>query len=146
VENPHPERLQERLKLDLDETEAVSFQPKVNDRWKGIIIAESLEEPSLISDFEVFRAKISEKDLDLGEGKQGRWHLYYVHPTSSEISAVSSQIKPGWYCHFWRGNNLVVVFRDKKFEMLADDKSTWRDAVEYGRSIGIPEKQLDFPT
>lgn len=118
----------------------------MNDRWKGVIISESLEEPSLIDDFEVFRVKISKKDLDLGGGKQGRWHLYYVYATDSQINGLPGQIKPGWYCHFWRENNLRVVFPGKKFAMLANDRSTWKDAIEYGRLIGIPDEELDFPT
>jgi hypothetical protein len=117
-----------------------------NDRWRGVIISESLEEPSLIDEFEVFRATISKKDLDLGGGKQGRWHLYHVQATDSQINSLPGQIKPGWYCHFWRENDLVVVFPGRKFEMSAMDKSTWKDAVEYGRSIGIPDEELDFPT
>jgi hypothetical protein len=118
----------------------------MHDRWRGVIISESLEEPSLIDDFEVFKAEISKKDLDLGGGKQGRWHLYYVHAIDSQINSLLRQVKPGWYCHFWRENSLVVVFSGKRFEMLTNDKSTWRDAVEYGQSIGIPIEELDFPT
>jgi len=117
-----------------------------NDRWRGVIVSESLKEPSQIDDFEVFRAKISKKDLDLGEGKQGRWHLYYVHATDSQIGGLLRRVKPGWYCHFWRGNRLLVVFPGKRFEMLVNDKSTWKDAVEYGRSVGIPDEELDFQT
>lgn len=109
-----------------------------------MIISESLKEPSLINHFKVFRARISKEDLDLGGGKQGRWHLYYVHATDLQINTLLRQIKPGWYCHFWRGSDLVVVFRGKKFNMLTKDKSTWEKAVEYGRSIGIPKKELDF--
>lgn len=95
----------------------------MNDRWKGVIISESLEEPSTVDNFEVFKARISKKDLDLGEGKRGRWHLYYVYAREQQINGLLSQVKRGWYCHFWWRNYLVVVFRDKKFEMLANDKS-----------------------
>jgi len=116
----------------------------LTDTWKGVIISESLKEPSLINRFEVFRARISKKDLDLGGGEQGRWHLYYVHATDSQINALLRLVKPGWYCHFWRDDDLVVVFHRKKFSMLTTDKSTWKDAVAYGRSVGIPEKELDF--
>src|SRR3989441_11498710 len=45
-----------------------------------------------------------------------------------------------------RQKKLVAVFRGKKFEFKSRDKSTWNEAVEYGKSVGIPEEQLDFPT
>ena len=98
----------------------------------------------MINHFEVFKARISREDLDLGGGERGRWHLYYVHATSSQINSLPRRVKPGWYCHFWRRDDLLVVFRGMKFHMLISDKSTWKDAVEYGLSIGIPEKELDF--
>jgi len=114
--------------------------------WKGIIVSESLSEPSIISEFEVFKATISKKELDLGEGNKGRWHLYHVYATDSQLDALQTMIKRGWYAHFWRGKDLVVIFKGRRFEMRADDKSSWKDAIEYGLSVGIPEKELDFPT
>jgi hypothetical protein len=116
----------------------------LTEEWKGVIISESLKEPSLINHFKIFRARISKEDLVLGRGRRGRWHLYYVYATDTQINGLLNQIKSGWYCHFWQGNDLTVVFRGKKFNMLTNDKSTWRYAVEHGRSIGIPEKELDF--
>jgi hypothetical protein len=118
----------------------------LNDKWKGVLISESLEEPSLINDFAVFKARISKKDLDLGNGKQGRWHLYHVYAASSQVDNLTSQVRPGWYCHFWQGDNLIVVYPGKQFKMKVHDKSTWKEAIKFGVSSGIPEKELDFPT
>jgi len=39
--------------------------------WKGIIIAEGLEEPSVINEFDVYKARISKQDEFIdGPGKQ----------------------------------------------------------------------------
>lgn len=46
--------------------------------------------------------------------------------------------------HFWQDRDVIVVFRDKMFEVNFDDKETWKDAVAYGLSVGVPEEQLDF--
>jgi hypothetical protein len=48
-----------------------------------------------------------------------------------------------FYCHFYRGNELIVVFRKKVFK-VDTDRSTWKEAIDYGKSLGIPAKQLDF--
>ena len=69
-----------------------------------------------------------------------------MRATEPQIESLLTRVRPGWYCHFWRGKSLTVVFPGKKFALKADDRSTWREAVEYGRSIGIPEGELDFPT
>ena len=54
-------------------------------------------------------------------------------------------IKQEFYIHFYCGEELIVVYRDKVFHITAD-KTTWTEAVEHGRKLGIIEKQLDFLT
>lgn len=54
-------------------------------------------------------------------------------------------IKQEFYAHFYSGDELIVVFRKKVFHITAD-KSTWKEAKAYGKSIGIREKQLNFLT
>ena len=46
--------------------------------------------------------------------------------------------------HFWKDRDVIAIFKDKKFEFNYDDKSTWKDVVNYGLSLGIPKEQLDF--
>ncbi len=119
----------------------------MNGKWKGIIISESLEEPSMLNEFDVYKARISKRDeLIDDEGTRGRWHIYWVYATDKQIETLSNQIKKGWYAHFWKDQKLLAAFRNKKFEFRAKDKSTWREAVEYGKCLEIPEEQLDFPT
>lgn len=50
-----------------------------------------------------------------------------------------------FYLHFYSGNELIVVFRTKKF-IATSDKTTWIEAQSFGRSLGIVDKQLDFLT
>jgi len=52
----------------------------------------------------------------------------------------------GWYAHFWNEDKIIVVYNDTQFTLLKDDKSTWREAIEHGKTQGIPEDELDFPT
>jgi hypothetical protein len=48
-----------------------------------------------------------------------------------------------FYCHLYRGDELVIVFRNKLFHVKPASKS-WSEAIDYGRSLGIPVDQLDF--
>lgn len=114
--------------------------------WRGIIVSESLKDPSEINQLEIYKAEISTRDLDLGDGKRGRWHIYYVLASESQIDSLSMQLKGGWYCHFWNSDALKIVFPSKKFDASVSDRMTWKDAITYGSSIGIPEDELDFPT
>jgi len=104
--------------------------------YKGIIVEESLENIRIINDLEVIKVRISKEEPV--------WHLYTVKVSKEDIEKLSRNIKPKWYMHFWKGREIIAIFKNKKFEFNFDDKSTWKPAVEYGLSIGIPKEQLDF--
>lgn len=110
--------------------------------YKGTIIKESLVDESILSTLEVVR-EYTEEDQDDTEDK---WHFYTVLVSKNDISTIQPYLKRegGWYIHFWKGNNVIVIFRDKTFEIDSIDKSTWKDAIDYGLSVGVPIEQLDF--
>jgi hypothetical protein len=115
--------------------------------YQGVIISESLKEPSLIKNFKIYKAEISKEEYNIpNENRKAIWHLYWAKATSKQVKELASQIKPGWYTHFWNTKrDIIVIFANKKFKINFDNKETWKDAVEYGKSIGIPAYQLDFP-
>ena len=107
-------------------------------KYKGIIIKESLEDPSILGSFETLKQKTSD---------DGAWEMYTVLIEEADIEKLSRVIKEGtWYCHFWEGKNIIAVFRNKTFSFDAQDKASWIPVLKYGRFLGIPEEQLDFPT
>ncbi len=108
--------------------------------YKGVIVEESLEDNRILNDLKIIDFRISKE-----ENPADRWHLYTVQVSKEEIDRLSKNIKPKWYMHFWKGRNVIAIFKDKKFEFNFDDKSTWKPVVEYGLSLGIPKEQLDFP-
>jgi hypothetical protein len=109
------------------------------NEFKGAIVEESLMDNRILNDFKIIGFRIS-KD----ENPVDRWHIYTVLVSPEEIDRLSKNIKPKWYMHFWKGRDVVAVFKDKKFEFNYDDKSSWAPAIEHGLSLGIPKEQLDF--
>ena len=115
--------------------------------FKGIIIAESLIDPTVINSFTVFGAEITRADKAIDyEGNIGRWHLYSVMCSREEINELQPHILHGWYAHFWKGDKIIVVYNDMQFEVDKNDKKTWKEAIEHGRNQGIPANELDFVT
>ena len=108
--------------------------------FTGLIVEESLEDNRLINKFEVVKVKISDE-----ENPAERWHLYTVKCSEKEIEELKNNLKGKWYAHFWKGREIIAVFRRKTFRFNFDKKETWRDVVNYGLSLGIPREQLDFP-
>jgi hypothetical protein len=50
----------------------------------------------------------------------------------------------GWYADFRAGDEHVVVFAGKAFRYPVGDEAGRAAAQEYGRSVGVPEHQLDW--
>jgi hypothetical protein len=104
--------------------------------YKGLIVEESLENKDVLYDIEILETEISD---------DGEWHISTVFVSSDYFKILSENIKDGtWYAHFWKDRDVVAVFKNKIISFNFDDKSTWKDVLEYGRFLGIPEEQLDF--
>ena len=108
--------------------------------YKGIIIEESLEDNRILNKLNIIKFEITKE-----ENPQDRWHLYTVKVFDKEISLLSNIIKNKWYMHFWKNKKVIVIFKNKKFELEYNNKESWKPAIEYGLSLGIPLEQLDFP-
>ncbi|MCP6719532.1 MAG: hypothetical protein KJI71_04920 [Patescibacteria group bacterium] len=112
----------------------------MNREYRGIIVEESLKDNRILNDLEIIKVRISEQ-----ENQAERWHLYTVKVSKKDINILSKNIKPKWYMHFWKGRNIIAIFKDKKFEFNFDNRATWEPVIKYGLSLGIPKEQLDFP-
>ncbi len=109
-------------------------------QYKGTIVEESLEDNRILNDITIVGVRISRD-----ENPSDRWHLYTVNVSHHDIDTLSKYIKAGkWYMHFWNGNDVIAVYKDRIFEFNYDAKETWKEALEYGRSLEIPEDQLTF--
>ncbi len=100
-----------------------------------MIIQESLTDQSILEPFKIIKTESTSRD-----DADGGWNILTVEGPIEAIHNLAAFIKVGtWYAHFWNRNELIIVFKDK---VITDRQK----AVAYGRSIGIPEQQLDFPT
>jgi hypothetical protein len=50
----------------------------------------------------------------------------------------------GWYADFTVGDDHMVVFAGKIFRYRLGDQTGRAAAVEYGRTVGVPDHQLDW--
>ena len=113
--------------------------------YHGIIINISLKDKSLFKTLEV----LGQKKVLLN------WLvLYKVSVRPESIDTIIQNLQsilveqfwfyfPHFYCHFYRDDELIVVFKKKMFRVKTDP-ATWQEVITYGKSMGIPAKQLDF--
>ena len=109
--------------------------------YTGTVVEESLTDQELLN-----RLKRVKYSIVKMPNPNDDWHLYTVRVSAKEIGEISNSLKSRkWYAHFWRGRNVIVAFKGKLFRFNYDDKEASKPAVDYGLSIGIPRRQLDFP-
>lgn len=104
---------------------------------KGTIIENSLSNKNILKKVRINKT-----------WKSGDWILHSMEIDKKRISDLSESLANGpWYIHLWEPgkDNVEVIFKNKIFTIKFSDKSTWVDAVAYGKSIDIPDEQLDFP-
>jgi len=106
--------------------------------YHGIIIKEGLKDKSILNKMKI-----------LGQKKGREWTLLRVGVNENQILQVIELVQkslltePIYYAHFYRKQELIVVFPQKIF-YLTPNKENWKPAIDYGKSIGVPEKELDF--
>ena len=116
------------------------------NQWKGVVIAESLHDPTKINLLQVYRTFITHDGVLTPGDVPMRWHLYWVRASRDDVAALRDELKHGWYIHFWNAQKIIVLYDDADFEMDRFDRSTWKAATDHGLAMGIPIEQLDFPT
>jgi hypothetical protein len=73
---------------------------------------------------------------------------------------MSRKLNKEWYATFHNADNAIVVFRKKVFHLSttvitpkyqkrlntdnAKDKQQWNEMLNYAKTLGIPDSQLDF--
>jgi len=106
--------------------------------YHGIIIKEGLKDSSILDEMKI-----------LGIKKVDDWTLLRVGVDESKIDETIKVVgrnlrsDPVYYAHFYRDEELIVVFPKKIFH-LTPNRETWKPAIKYGKSVGVPEEELDF--
>ena len=108
--------------------------------YVGIVVEESLDDNRILNQLDIEKIYITGHEIP-----SDSWHMYEVMVSKKEIEELSKHIIDDWYMHFWKGTDIIAIFNNKIFEFNYEDKSTWKEVLEYGLSIGLPASELNFP-
>lgn len=107
----------------------------------GTIVEESLTDNRILNAYEKIDVRITNSD-----DPSSRWHLFTLRVSENDIVKLAHFLKPGpWYMHFWKDQEVVAVFKNRQFRFNHSVPSEWEPVIQYGRALGIPDDQLDFP-
>jgi hypothetical protein len=118
----------------------------------GTVIAESLRGGAVIEGIPLLVTKLARADVgDVRAGQPLTWTFIEFAAADDDAERLAGLLEAalltqgGWYCDFRSDDETFVVFADRTFRYLRADPAGRAEAAEYGRSVGVPERQLDWP-
>jgi hypothetical protein len=118
----------------------------------GTVIAESLGDGAVIEGIPLVVTKLARADMgDVQVGQPLAWTFIEFEVADDDAERLDCALETalqrqgGWYCDFRSDAETIVVFAGRTFRYPRGDRSGRAEAIEYGRSVGVPEEQLDWP-
>src|SRR5262245_24605052 len=118
----------------------------------GTLIAESLRVGAVIEGIPFTTTKVVRADAgDAAAGQPVTWTFVHFEAPESAAERLARALESalegsgGWYCDFRSDDETFVVFADRTFRYRRGDPAGRDEAAEYGRSVGVPAAQLDWP-
>jgi len=119
-------------------------------KFNGLLLKESLKDDSILSSLVI--TKEEKWDVaNASEDQPKQWTAMYYEGREEDAAQIASKLseslkKGQWYTNFSIHDKQFIIFPGKVFTYNKSDNSLAASAKDYGRSIGIPESQLDWDT
>jgi len=107
--------------------------------YTGLITEEALDDNRLINGLKIEKVHITGH-----KKREHRRHEYLVKISYEQIQIFEHHVKEESFIYFWKDNDVIALFPNKRMNFDYLNKDTWHNVLEYGLSIGIPENALDF--
>ena len=120
---------------------------------KGTIILESLHEDASLTGFtftvrEIGRGRPRLSERQLEANFPDVWSAIEFELEGERagelVEALSKALNPGWYANFSTDTETFIVFPGRTFRYPRRDHDGRAEAQAYGRTLGIPDHQLDW--
>lgn len=119
--------------------------------YKGVIIEESLDNKSVLGKVKIVETKVEPITPEHKTPWLKQWTLHTVEISeemsekiAQEISASLDEEHSSWYADYKNDQYHYIIYEGKVFKVDLQNPVLYKDAKEYGVSIGIPAYQVDF--
>lgn len=121
-------------------------------QFVGAIIEESLEDRSVPNEISILRTSVEPATAQHQTPWVEQWTLHEVAIPEDQAEVIAERLSRAidrkhshaWYADFRNEQVHFVVFRDRVFRVDRTDQEDYAEALNHGRSLGIPDHQLDF--
>ena len=118
--------------------------------YKGVIIEESLDKNDVLKEVKIIATKVGQVTEKHKTPWVKQWTLHTVEVSEQEAGNVAERLsndlesEHNWYADFKNDEYHYIIYRDKIFKVDLKNPSLYKEAKQYGISLGIPEYQVDF--
>jgi hypothetical protein len=118
---------------------------------KGALIAESIKPGTTLEGIPLVIRKLYRlAPPNVTPEQPPTWTVIEFEAGEDHAEALATALTamldaPGWYCDFKSPSERFVVFPGRFFRYARGDKVARAEAQSHGRSLGVPEAQLDWP-
>lgn len=118
--------------------------------YKGVIIEESLEKADVLKDVIVIEIKVEAVTEEHKTPWIKQWTLHTVEIPEEKADQVAERLSADldkeheWYADYKNDQYHYIIYRGKVFKVDLKNPVLYKDAKQYGISVGIPEYQVDF--
>jgi hypothetical protein len=116
-------------------------------KFEGMLIKEGLTDEGVLASLQITRTEVWNV-TNATPFQPSQWSAMWFEGDASQAGAtagkLSRSLKPDWYCNITTEQHSYVVFGGKVFKYPRGDPRGRAEAQEYGRSLGLPETQLDW--
>ena len=119
--------------------------------YKGVIIEESLGDKKILKKVKILHTKVEKITLHHKTPWVVQWTLHMIEISekkADDFAEIFSQsfdpTHPQWYIDYKNDHYHFIIFNGQVFKVDLSKPEQYKDARDYGISIGIPEHQLDF--
>ncbi|MFJ4628379.1 hypothetical protein [Streptomyces sp. NPDC088847] len=118
---------------------------------QGVLIAESLRVGAQLTGIPLQITTLTRVEMtNRGDGQPRYWTLLEFSAEESAAQQLANQLASclassgGWYTDFHTADETFVIFANKVFRYPRGQAEGRSEAQQYGRSVGVPEPQLDW--
>lgn len=119
--------------------------------YKGVIIEESLGDLSVLKKVKIISTSIEKVTSRHNTPWVKQWTLHKIEIPEKKADDIAELISwsfdpshPQWYIDYKNSRYHFIIFNGQIFKVDLENPGQYKDARDYGISIGIPEYQLDF--
>ena len=118
--------------------------------YKGVIIEESLDSKDILKNVVILDTKVEKVTEEHKTPWIKQWTLHTVEIPEARVDEITAKLSVdlekdhNWYADFKNDKYHYIIYRDRVFKVDLNDPVLYKEAKEYGISVGIPEYQVDF--